>query len=290
MVKIFLTLAFVSISLFGEVFQENNESTTQNIVVVDDPLTQKIKSFLCPQTYEQNRDFIKVIFDPASEYYTNERVDVVKVIATLKENGLLDLFFEKPQQMRIDFRTNGSPLFFVKLISDTLSSMGYFKYTTVASQRDASEFVWSIVLTSEYATDPIILQQELKKRGCEIVDIEREDVRDWGYLIDISNARLNVAQLRSGKKVVLQKSLYEHWFDVSKIKKLHIESKRRNRWYPYISYYDSSLHLLKVIKEDSITKKIDLDIPKTARYTRITDLYTLKNIKDELVLLPSGAR
>lgn len=288
MVKFFFTL-LIAVSLYGADGVDNN-ATDAGLVVVDDPLTQKIKSFLRPQTYMQNKDFIQAIFDPASDYYRNDRVDVVKVIATLKENGLLDLFFEKPQQFRIDFRTNGSPLFFVKLMSDTLSSMGYFKYTTVASQRDASEFIWSIVLTSEYATDPIILQQELQKRGCEIVDIERSDVREWNYLIDISHAKLNVKQLKTGKEIVLQKSLYEHWLDVSKIKQLRIESKRRNRWYPYISYYDSALHLLKVTKIDKVTKAIELEMPKTARYIRITDLYTLKNIKDELVLLPKGSR
>ena len=288
MVKFFFAL-LIAISLYGADSVDDN-ATHESLVVVDDPLTQKIKSFLRPKTYTQNKDFIQAIFDPASDYYTNDRVDVVKVIATLKENGLLDLFFEKPQQFRIDFRTNGSPLFFVKLMSDTLSSMGYFKYTTVASQRDASEFVWSIVLTSEYATDPIILQHELQKRGCEIVDIGRDDVQDWNYLIDISHAKLNVKQLETDTKVVLQKSLYEHWLDVSNITQLRIESKRRNRWYPYISYYDSALHLLKVTKIDRVTKAIELEMPKTTRYIRITDLYTLKNIKDELVLLPKGAR
>lgn len=290
MVKSFFWFVALVSSLYALDVEISKNDETQSVVVVDDPLTQKIKSYLSKETYEKNRDFIKVIFDPVGEYYFNERVDAVKVIKTLKENGLLDLFFEKPQQFQLDFRTNGSPLFFVKLISDTLSSMGYYKYTTVASQRDVSEFVWSVAITSEYAADPLILQKELHKRGCEIVDIERKHQRSWSYFVDISNAKLNVKALLSGEELVVPKSLDDHWFDVSAVGMLEIRSARRNRWYPYIAYYDASLHLLKVIKKEKVTRVIDLQIPPTARYIKISDLYTIKNIKDELTLLPSGAR
>lgn len=266
------------------------ESDIESVVVKDDPLTEKIKGFVSQSKYEQNRAFINAVFDPKSAFYKNDRVDSVKVIQTLKENGLLDLFFDKPQEIILNFKTNGSPIFFVKIMSDTLSTLGYFKYVTVASTRDASEFVWSINLTSEYATDPLILQQELKKKSCEIVDIQRKSANEWSYLIDISNARLNVTRLQDGKKLTLKRFLYEHWLDVSKIKTLGIRSSSRNHWYPYIAYYDSSLHLLKVIKKETIHRAIELKIPKNSVYMKISDLYTLKNLKDELVFYPEGSR
>ncbi|MFT7860034.1 MAG: hypothetical protein ABXS93_03765 [Sulfurimonas sp.] len=260
------------------------------VVVQEDALTQKVKEFVSPNTYEENRAFIDAIFDPKSAFYKNDRVDSVKVIQTLQDNGLLDLFFKTPQEIRLNFRTNGSPIFFVKIISDTLTALGYYKYVTVASKRDASEFVWSVNLTSEYATDPLILQKELAKKMCEIVDIQRSSAKEWSYLIDISNARLNVKELESGENFTLKRSLYEHWLNVSKIKHLSIQSSHRNRWYPYIAYYDSSLHLLKVIKKDTIHKTLELTIPKNSAYVKISDLYTLKNIRDELVFYPQGAR
>lgn len=280
MVKRFFLLLFLVCALNAQ----------EGLVETEDLLTQKIKSFVSEEKYKKNKNFIDAVFDPKSAFYRNDRIDSVKVIQTLQENGLLDLFFKTPQEIRLNFKTNASPIFFVKIVSDTLSSLGYYKYLTVASKRDASEFVWSISFTAEYATDPLILQQELKKKFCEIVDIQRIGATEWTYLIDISNAKLNVEQLQEGKTITLKRSLYEHWFDVSKIKMLSIKSSSRNHWYPYIAYYDSSLHLLKVIKKENIHKSLELELPKETAYLKIADVYTLKNIKDELIFYPKGSR
>ncbi|HIP54164.1 MAG TPA: hypothetical protein EYH11_01685 [Sulfurimonas autotrophica] len=255
-----------------------------------DPLMLKIKSFLSQTSYADNKDFINVIFEPKSAFYTKERVNVVKVIQTLKENGLLNLFFSSPQEFSLHFKTSGYPLFFVKIMEDTLQSLGYFRYVTTASNFDSSEFSWSINLTSEYATDPLILQNELRKSGCAIVDIEKNSDKEWTYIIDIANGHLNVPQLHMGEVVKLKRSLYAHWLDISKIRSLRITSSRRNRWYPYIAYYDASLHLLELFKREKIYKDLTLKMPKNARYIKISDMYTLKNLKDEIILYPKGKR
>lgn len=273
------------IALLGMLHAQEGEDLN-----VSDPLETKIQSFLSPENYQKNKNFVEAIFDPKESFYKNDRVDAVKVIQTLQENGLLNLFFQTPQEIRLNFKTNSSPIFFVKIMSDTLSSLGYYKYVTVASTRDASEFVWSISLIAEYTTDPLLLQEELKKKSCEIVDIQRVDDKEWSYLIDISHAKLNVDQLTSGKNLTMKRSLYEHWLDVSKIKTLDIRSSKRNHWYPYIAYYDNALHLLQVIKKDEVHDSLDLVIPKNAMYMKISDLYTLKNLKDELIFYPQGAR
>lgn len=256
----------------------------------DNPVTEKIKTFLDPATYENNEDFIRVIFDPTSSYYKGDRVDVVKVVQTLKENGLLKLFFKSPQEFTLDFKTNGSPIFFVKIMDDVLRNIGYYRYVTSGAHLNEAEFSWSINLTSEYMTDPLILQAALQKNGCEIIDINKKSPTEWSYVIDIEHAKLNVATLESGKKVDLKRSLYAHWFDVSRIKGLNIESSRRNHWYPYISYYDASLHLLKLLKRDKVYRHISLLMPKNAKYIKISDMYTLKNIRDGLTLSPLGSK
>lgn len=256
----------------------------------EDPLTIKIKSFLSEKSYVANKDFINVIFEPRSSFYIKDRVNAVKVIQTLKDNGLLNLFFQSPQDFRLNFKTSGFPLFFVKIMEDTLQNIGYFRYVTTASNFDASEFTWSINLTSEYATDPLILQNELHKSGCDIVDVEKNAAKEWTYVIDITNGYLNVVQLHAGEELKLKRSLYAHWLDISKIRSLKIRSSRRNRWYPYIAYYDASLHLLKLFKKDKIYKKLTLNMPKNAKYIKISDMYTLKNVKDKLLLYPSGTR
>ena len=256
----------------------------------EDPLTAKIKSFLSAKTYRDNRAFINVIFEPKSAYYKNGRVDALEVVETLKENGLLHLYFKTPQEFQLNFKTSGYPIFFVKIMGDTLRNIGYYRYVTTSSNLDASEFTWSINLKSEYITDPLALEDELHKSRCKIIDIERNSLKEWTYVIDVSKAKLQVPLLKAGKKLKLKRSLYAQWFNVSKVNKLKIKSSRANSWHPYIAYYDNSLHLIKIIKKDKVIYSFASHIPKNATYVKISDLYTLKNVHSALEISASGAR
>ena len=182
MVKSLLTfLLIVSLSF-------SNELAKVEEIVKEDLLTLKISSFIDKATYKQNRAYIDIIFSPKSDYFSGERVDSVKIIHTLKENGLLNLFFKKPTELKLNFKTSGSPLFFVKLMGDALRNIGYYRYVTTASNLNSSEFTWNIKLTSEYATDPLVLQTELNKSGSNIIDIERVSATEWTYVVDIGNS------------------------------------------------------------------------------------------------------
>jgi hypothetical protein len=267
-----------------------NAQTLEKQSGQEDLLTEKIKSLLDPKVYKENAAFIKIIFSPKEDFYYSERVDVVKVVQTLKDNGLLNLFFLKPQELTLNFKTSGAPLFFVKIMGDSLRNMGYYRYVTKESTLNESEFIWTITFTSEYATDPLILQKELQKNGCDIIDIQRESSVDWTYTVDMRDANLNIVRLDQEKEFQLKRSLYAHWLDVSRVQKMKIQSSSRNNWYPYIAYYDRSMHLLEVIKKDKKVRTLYLEIPRYAKYIKISDLYTLKNIKDELILLPTATR
>jgi len=256
----------------------------------EDLLTKKIKTLIDINLYKQNKAYIDIIFSPKSNYYDGDRINSVKVVQTLKENGLLDLFFKKPRELNLSFKTSGAPLFFVKIMGDALGNIGYYRYVTKESTLNSSEFIWTISLTAEYATDPLILQKELQKSGCKIIDLHRNSATDWSYVIDMRDGYLNLRTLQNGGEVRLRRSLYAHWLDISKIDKLKIYSSSRNNWYPYIAYYDSSLHLLKVLRTDEKSRRLTLSIPTDAKYIKISDIYTLKNIKNGLVLTPLGAR
>ncbi|MCD6172206.1 MAG: hypothetical protein J7J96_00270 [Sulfurimonas sp.] len=278
MVKIFSIFLLLISLAFSNEFAE------------DSPLIQKVKTFVSEDSFVKNKDFIKLIFSPEENYYRQDRIDVVRLVQTLKENGLLNLFFDKPQELKLSFKTNGSPLFFVKVMGDTLRNIGYYRYVTKESNLNNSGFTWVISLNAEYATDPLILQRELNKSGCSIVDIYRIDTNDWEYSIDMSRGYLNVATLEDSNEFKLKRSLYAHWLNVSEIQNLKIKSSIRDRWYPHITYYDKQLHLLKVIKKDVKTRTLSLVVPEDARYIKISDIYTLKNVKDNLVLKPSGSK
>ncbi len=280
MVKFFLVVLLACSSIFAA-----NLDSNQTISI-----DAKIESILGSSTYNSNKDFINIIFEPKSAYYNDNRLDIVKVVQTLKDNGLLNLFFDKPRTITMSFSTDGSPIFFVKLMSDTLRSIGYYRYITKESHMNPSEFVWSIELTSEYAIDPTVLRKELNKRGCDIVDISSESPTSWSYRVDMKNAHLNVLKLLSTDIINLERSIYEKWLDVSAVKKIIISSNYGNNWYPYISFYDRSLRILKVNKIDNKTTKISIEIPADTVYIKISDLYTLKNIKNGLNIEAVGSR
>jgi len=253
-------------------------------------LHQKIKEIVSLDSYEQNKAYIGIVFSPEDNFVKNGRVDIIKIVKTLKDNGLLDLFFDKPTEIELVFKTNGTPLFFVKILEDTLRNIGYYRFVTKSASYNNSEFNWDVGVVSEYATDPIILQKELAKSNCKIVDIKRETPTKWIYTIDISNASMDVKKLNNQEEVSLKRSLSPYWLNISKIRKLHVISRGRNNWYPDISFFDAMLHLVKVIQIDKKTKNLNLKMPKTAKYIKISDIYTMKNIKDRLVLKPSGVR
>ena len=256
----------------------------------DDILNEKIESLITSDVYEKNKNFINIIFTPTSEYYNQGHLDVVKIAETLKDNGLLKLFYEKPEAITLSFSSSGTPIYFVKIMSDTLRAMGYYRYITKESSLDKTGFTWSISFKSEYATDPLLLKEQLNKRGCAIVDIQRENAYAWHYQIDMNQAHLNVNSISNGKSINFKRSLSAHWLEVSKIKQLTVTSLHSNNWYPYVAYYDKSMRLLKVYKRDRKTWKITLNIPHDTMYVKLSDLYTLKNIKDGLKIVGKGAR
>lgn len=254
-------------------------------------LTKKIKNLVSPATFAKDRAFIDVIFSPKEVYFNADgTLNSVKVIQTLKENGILNLFFKKPLDISITFKTNTEAQLFVKIMSDSLQNIGYYKYVTSYSSLNDSEFVWKIALTSEYAPDPLIINQELKKNSCEIVDIARDNGTDWTYTVNTKSAKLNVPVLQNAQEFRLKRSLYASWIDVSKIGFLSIGSSVRNDWFPYIAYYDKNLNLLKVLKYDTKKTELMLDIVDKTHYLKISDMYTLKNIKDDLVLMPRAQK
>ncbi len=289
MVKRLCLVLLLSLStLYCEEFTLDQE--LESVEQQKDLLQEKIKDLIGDKAYARHVKFIKIIFANEEDFYTNNRVDVANVIKTLKDNGLLDLFFKKPKEMHLTFHSSGYPLFFVKIMSDTLQSMGYYRFITDQSKQDESGFFWTIRLVGEYAIDPVLLKNALQKRGCDIVDIDRHSKTDWSYHIDMKNAYLMLEELLPYKERELKKSLYEHWLNVKSSKSLILWSLKGNNWYPYISIYDKELRLLKVYKRDRRTKKLKLELPQDTVYVKIADLYSLKNIKGGLRVQTQGVK
>ncbi|WP_345969952.1 MULTISPECIES: hypothetical protein [Sulfurimonas] len=242
------------------------------------PLLEKVSSLIGEQTYSRNEAFVKIIFADRSRFVQGDRIDVVKVVDTLKENGLLSLFYKRPKTLELTFETNGSPQFFMMLMNETLRGMGYTHYLTDSAMLTNAGYSWRIKMQSEYATDPTALQQALSRRGCGILDIERNSDTQWRYFIDMSAAHLELTPLEVGKKIRMKRLVYPRWLDVSKAGSLTLWSLSGNNWYPYIAFYDDDLRLLKLYKRDKRTRQITINLPRGCAYVKIADLYSRKNM------------
>lgn len=256
----------------------------------DEQINLKIESLLGEDQYLRNENFIHILFEESDEYIINDRIDVVKIVDTLKENGLLKLFFDKPRNLDLTFTSNGNSLYFVKLMSESLRSMGYYRYITKNSKLDESGFHWQISLKTEYVTDPLLLRDVLHKQHCEILDINRSREDSWHYIIDMSQARLDLKTIKHKQSLTLHRSNHAHWIDVSQTKKITLQSLGKNNWFPNIAFYDKTMHLLKVYKRDKKTWKVTFNLPKSCVYIKIDDLYSLKNIREGLSLYAKGVR
>jgi len=268
MVKVLVIAAFVLTSLFAKVNYKEELTTT-------------IKGLIGERTYNANKAYIKMLFSPTKRYFRHNHPNNVLIVKTLQENGLLKLFFNKPKELQLRFIANTSPTLFIKVLGDSLRSMGYYRYVTRSSSFDTSEFEWNISLVSEYAIDPSMFEKELAKRGAYIVSIARETPFKWEYKINMDNAHLKTVPLsREIKK--LKRSLAPYWGNVAYRKKLIIQSGGRNSWHPYIAFYDRYLHLIKLVQSKKKTKYLALNVPKGSKYVKIADIYTMKNLKDGL--------
>jgi hypothetical protein len=205
---------------------------------------------------------------------------------TLIQNKLFTLKLPYKQEIIVRLHTVGSGALFVKIMKDALRSSGYYRYKTLSSSFDGSKFVWSIALHLKKLPDIEKIEQELSKLGASFEDVEKLNEDEWSYSIDMSHTLLDAIKVYGGEDVTLRHSLYAYWVNVTDINHLVIESSRRNSWYPQVAVYDANLQLLKFIKRDKRTTRLGVSLPLNSRYIRISDIYTMKNIRDTLTLSP----
>lgn len=245
-----------------------------------DSLDSTLNSILGTRTYNANKGLIGVVFKQKNNYYNGNSVDVIKVMKSLENNKLVNLSLKTSQNITLSFSTKGPSIFLVKIMSDALRSIGYYKYITKEARIVGSQFFWNIEYSGDSVIDPVALDSELAKSGCKITDIQTENPASWSYEIEMNNAHLNVAQLDVDSTVNFERDMSEKWIEVSHLSKVDINSNHSNNWYPSISFYDRSLHLLKVEKIDKKTSELTLDLPSDTVYMKISDLYSLNNIKN----------
>ncbi len=267
MVKKLFLILIASLSLFG----------AQSV-------QEKVKSFVGATQYDKQINLIQVLFaQPAAFTLPNGEVDSVKVISVLKKNGLVQLLYDRPIQLRLAFRTQSDPLIFLKIINESLETMGYNYFLTNNALRDSAGFVWEIYLQTEHVVDPEAFARALGARGCTITNIVKNDEHYWFYDIDSSNAYLSARKVEVGT-TSLGKPLKPYWIDVHNLKEISLTVQSGDKWFPDVAFFDEHLHLLSDIKSEESTRVLKLKVPSGAAYLKISDAFLLENIKHGLSL------
>lgn len=243
-----------------------------------------IEEIISKDSFRKHRSLIKKIFQNEKKFQNGKQLRILSILTKLKNNGILKVFLKKPHSIQISFKGAGDPIFFMKLISDSLQDLGYFKYRILEATRDKKGFLWKIEFISDYILDPTLLYSSLAKKNCRIIDIERKALFEWNFIIDTKNAKLHITKLEKNKRIFLRTPVFDYWLNIDSGSKLKFSS-RGNKWHPYISFYDKDLNLIQVFKQNKKTLDLNLEIPKTSKYIRVTDIYLLNNIKNGLRIL-----
>ncbi|MGB6327827.1 MAG: hypothetical protein WBF48_02775 [Halarcobacter sp.] len=248
---------------------------------------EKIINIIGYDEYKQNKGLIDHLFSNEGAYYKNGSLNYINVMQRLKDNGLLGMGYNEPQDLNITFKISHDPIKSLKIISDSLKALGYYHYFTKYLVYDEnSSLTWTIKLRTEAAIDPLMLSRELSTYNCEFIDIRKEGYTKWVYTINTSNSIISQAVLiTTGEKVDFRKPLKPYFVKIQKASSVNILSKPGNQWFPQVVFYDRHLNILNIVKEDSKHNNLQLEIPEETKYIKIEDIYTLSNIRRGLSVL-----
>jgi hypothetical protein len=252
-------------------------------------ILQKVENLVGVTQFNTHNNLINVLFANENRFKkTNDNYDYELIFKTLQDNGLLKLNLFAPQDINVVFIVNTNPIKALKILNDTLHAMGYSYYFTKSTtyNKDTNNLRWEIKLNAEYLIDPSLLIKELKLQFCTIIDVQTTNKVSWQYTINMDRAIISDAiKIGNSEKIVLQKPIRPYLLKVQNATSLRVISKALNHWSPYIVFYDINLNILKIVKEDNRTQRYKTDVPQETAYIKITDIYTLINIKRGLTII-----
>ncbi|MDR1285532.1 MAG: hypothetical protein LBJ88_04945 [Campylobacteraceae bacterium] len=248
-------------------------------------VNEKANEFISKSKLSTSKNLISFLFANASKYYDKDgEIDVILILETLRDNGLLGLSFKEPQELELIFITKQNPLIFMRVISESLNSMGYNLFLTKKVSKSIDEFVWHISLSTQNVPNPLLLGDNLKAHGCEVLDIKKED-NTWSYIVDSENAKIDTIKVEPNKKIALKKPFAPYILELNdNTKTITLEANPSDYWHPNINFYDENLHLIHTIKLDKREMAIKLKVPQNSVYVKVDDKFTLENIKRGLTV------
>ncbi|MDY4425780.1 MAG: hypothetical protein SPE20_00230 [Helicobacter sp.] len=234
-----------------------------------------IISLVGVQDYRVNQKFIQRLFDNQDEFLDGVgQPNLYKISKVLKENGLLKLTFGTPMELEVSFEIRQNPAAFMSVLSDVLGAMGYYYFLVKQSMLDSEKYCFVLSMNTEYAIDPVLLQEKLRDYGYNVSKIERQNVKQWVYVITQDILKYPKAVLL--EKGIVQKNANlkgEYWYSLKEGGKLSISSLGNVLWYPKIVFFDENLGIIKVDSLEDSVNRTSVMIPSGTAFVKISDNY-----------------
>ena len=219
-----------------------------------------------------------------SKIFTEDKYSIYEILGKLKDNGLLELFFDKAKIIHTNFVFEGGEnILNAKILRDTLSSLGYYYFYPSEIEKKGNKFILNIEFKSEHFIDPVSLIDEMNIRGCKVLDVSRKkDI--FEYKFDCQNGNIKEAKLleTTNKRYINANGIY--WLLNDDFKKINIITKKIDYWHPSIWFYDKKLNLLNNVKINKKITYLTLNIPAGCKYIKIMDIYNGENFKRGIIV------
>jgi len=232
----------------------------------------KIENLMGEENFQKYQKLITKIF-PKNDY------NITTIVAKLKNNGLITLFFNKAIIVDTKFKfQNSNPILAQKLLNNSLKNLGYYYFYPVEISKEDGIYETTIEMKSEHFIDPVALPNELKSRGCKVLDVTRDE-KIFEYKIDCSNAFIKEAKVLTNDNQRLINPNGVYWIKNNGFLKLRIKTSKIDTWHPSVWFYDKNMNFVDVHRENRVENFISLEIPPACEYIKVTDMYSPENFK-----------
>jgi len=227
------------------------------------------KNILGEETFNKYENLIKSSLE--------ENASLKQTLIFLKDNGLINLYFNKIKTIHPTFIfSNNNPVFNTKTLYDSLKEMGYLNFYPIKIHKNQTYSI-TLEMKSQNYIDPLILLNQLNKRGCNITDIKK--TRNFIYYISCPDEKIINTYPLTNDIQILHNITGIYWINPNNFTKIYISTSKYDFWHPYIVFYDTNLNILNIISTSDLIRKQILNIPKECKYIKITDAFTKENIK-----------
>ena len=259
-----------------------------SIAVEADAINDKILNLVGQESYDLHANLINEILKDETPFILNKNINYNNLLVALKKEELINLIVNEQTEITVSFSIKDNHKKGFKILKEVLANLGYSYYFTDFIKNTNGTLVWKIRFKADSVLDPLALQTELAKFSANLTDINKIDQTKWEYSIDAKNGILNdIIRVIPNQKTPLQIPLQPYTLLLKDATELIIASNKLNSWVPKISFYDNELNALGTIEMDRVYDGIKVSVPRNSKYAKISDRYSLFNIKRGLVVTVS---